>query len=248
MRHTPKTLILLLLMSIATTGCTLTKPDSQPTSSSFAPKSAEALRPTKPQILTIGDSVMTWNTLSGQSIPQTLAHELGEMVMSRAVPGAKISLSRRTLIGMSIPGQFINQRWDTVVMNGGGNDLLQGCGCNRCDNVLDMLISADGKRGKIPALVKYGVLPVSNNAVFVGYLRTPGTVSVVEGCADEAAELEKRLQRLDRAEPRFRFVSVSDIVPDGSSEYHSIDTFHPSVKGSKAIAQRVAGVIQQMRR
>ena len=40
------------------------------------------------------------------------------------------------------------------------------------------------------------------------------------------------------------FVSIADLVPDGDSSYFAIDMIHPSVKGSRAIADRIAGVIR----
>lgn len=246
-----KLLTLSLLASLALAGCTTTTPNVQAVQS-FAPADDEIVVPARavgpPKILAIGDSMMSWNSLAGQSIPQNLAYELGESVTSRAVPGAKIYLPRRTLVGMSIPGQFVNQRWDTVVLNGGGNDIWQSCGCGKCGAVLDRLITADGKRGKIPSLVKYAILPVSDRAVYIGYLRTPGTTSIVESCADEAAELERRIKILARSEPRFHFVSNSQVVPHGSSKFHDVDTVHPSVYGSKIIAARVADVIEKDRR
>jgi len=40
------------------------------------------------------------------------------------------------------------------------------------------------------------------------------------------------------------FLSLVDLVPYGDRSYHAIDMIHPSIKGSKAIGDLVANIIQ----
>jgi lysophospholipase L1-like esterase len=79
--------------------------------------------------------------------------------------------------------------------------------------------------------------------VWVGYLRSPGKWSPIDGCRDNGAALEARLETLAALDEGVHFVSLADLVPHGALSFHSSDRIHPSVKGSKAIGDRVVAVI-----
>lgn len=131
-------------------------------------------------------------------------------------------------------------------MNGGGNDLWLGCGCRRCDAKMNKLISKDGRHGEIPKLV--AKLRATNaRVVYVGYLRSPGAWSPIEGCRDDGDELDSRLVELAKRDSGFWFVSLADLVPRGDRSFHNPDMVHPSQKGSIAAARRVAQVISANR-
>ena len=102
------------------------------------------------RILAIGDSMMVWNGLIGQSIPDVLAEELAAPVVDRAVTGARMiyRLPITGAAGLSIPKQYRGGDWDWVILNGGGNDLWFGCGCGSCDAKLDRMLTADGTEGE----------------------------------------------------------------------------------------------------
>lgn len=117
---------------------------------------AQAQAQAVPRILAIGDSMLAAHSISGRSVARQLSRHLGVPVTDRSVAGAWMNykLPITGALGMSIPKQFVGGDWDYVVVNGGGNDLMLGCGCNRCDRKLDKLISTSGTRGALPAAVR----------------------------------------------------------------------------------------------
>ncbi len=112
------------------------------------------------RVLVLGDSLLAWHSVSGTSVADRLEALLGAEVKDRSVGGARMiyNLPVTGALGLSIPKQFRkadrDAGWDWIVVNGGGNDLWFGCGCQKCDRKLRKLISEDGQRGgAIPKLV-----------------------------------------------------------------------------------------------
>lgn len=199
-----------------------------------------------PRILAMGDSMMAWHSLSKGSVAHGIEAALREPVASNAVSGARVlyNLPISGAMGLKISSQFRKGDWDWVVLNGGGNDLWLGCGCGACTRKTDKLISADGKRGAIPAMVQR-LRETGAQVAWVGYLRSPGAWSPIEGCKDNGEELEARIAKLAALDPGVHFVSIADLVPHGDRSFHGADMIHPSRKGSMAIGQRVAAVISE---
>jgi hypothetical protein len=107
---------------------------------------------------------------------------------------------------------------------------------------MDKLISPDGRRGAIPGFV--GRLRGEGaQVIYVGYLRTPGVTSPIEGCADEGNELDRRVARLAALDAGVHFLSLADLVPPGDRSYHALDLIHPSAKASAEIGRRIAEII-----
>ncbi len=196
------------------------------------------------RIMAMGDSLMAWNSPSGRSVSDALEARLGQPVIDRSVSGASylypLPISGR--LGLRIERQFVEGSWDWVVLNGGGNDLWLGCGCGRCARQLERLINADGTRGAIPELVAR-IRARGTRVAYVGYLRTPGFRSPVEGCVTIGNALEGRIAALAARDPGVVFLSNADLVPNGDRSFHDSDLLHPSPKGSAAIAERLASVI-----
>lgn len=203
-----------------------------------------AHRDPSPRILAMGDSLLAWNRLSNRSVADYVSAILSEPVVDRSVSGAHIiyNLPISGSMGLRIGSQFQAGSWDWVILNGGGNDLWLGCGCVRCANRMDRLISEDGVWGEIPALVA-GLRSKGAQVVYLGYLRSPGFGSPIEHCRPAGDELDRRLARMAATDPGIHFVSIADLVPYGDTGYHAIDHIHPSPKGSAAIGQRIADVI-----
>ncbi|MDA5556787.1 SGNH/GDSL hydrolase family protein [Shimia sp. MMG029] len=198
-----------------------------------------------PRILAMGDSMMAWHSVTQKSVSHAMEIALGEPVASTAVSGARMlyNLPISGAMGMKIASQYRKGDWDWVVLNGGGNDLWFGCGCGKCTRKMDKLISADGKRGAIPMLVQ-DLRNKGAQVAWVGYLRSPGAWSPIEGCRDNGDALEARIAKLAALDSGVHFVSLADLVPHGNRSFHSGDMIHPSLKGSRAIGNRVAGVIK----
>lgn len=187
-----------------------------------------------PKILVMGDSLIATNVLSGRAIPNVLTKELG-------VPVTNVSLTGKWVRGIS--RQYKNDDWDWVIVNGGGNDLMWGCGCNKCDLRLQTLISPSGDLGQIPSMVAK-IRQSGAKVIYVGYLRSPGLGSPIERCRDEGDVLEARIQTMAERDKNVFFLSNADLVPYGDKSYHGFDRVHPSVKGSAAIAKRIAKLMR----
>ena len=199
---------------------------------SFAPVAS-------PRILMMGDSLLAWNGAINASIGDSLAQNLGEPVMNKSRVGATVL----SAIGIGIETQYEQGDWDWVVLNGGGNDLMLGCGCMLCANKIERLISADGTSGQIPATIAK-LRQRELNIVYVGYLRTPGMVSPIEHCHGIGNKLERRIEALAARTPGFTFISLKSMVPSRDRSFHAADMIHPSIKGSEAIGRRIASHIR----
>jgi len=208
-----------------------------------APALAEA-----PRVLVIGDSLLAWHSVSGTSVADRLAVLTGAEVRDRSVGGARMiyNLPVTGALGLSIPKQFHKADreagWDWIVVNGGGNDLWFGCGCQKCDRKLGKLISEDGQRGAIPKLVER-LRAGGARVLWIGYLRSPGVDSPIDSCRDEGDILEGRIATLAETREDMVFLSIADMVPEGNRSFHGIDMIHPSRKASLEIARRIARVI-----
>lgn len=197
-----------------------------------------------PRILTMGDSLLSWHAVSGHSVSDAIERLLDEPVIDRSVGGARIvyGLPISGAMGMNIGKQYTSGNWDWVVLNGGGNDLLFGCGCNICDRKINRLISGDGRYGEIPRLVST-LRRTGARVIYVGYLRSPGVGSPIESCKNEGDELERRINDMAIADEGVYFLSLAQMVPHGDRSYHGADMIHPSLKASSEIGKRVAEII-----
>ncbi|MBC2836324.1 SGNH/GDSL hydrolase family protein [Paragemmobacter straminiformis] len=198
------------------------------------------------RILLMGDSMMAANRGLGHSVGNEIERRLGAEVIDRSVIGARYFyyLPVSGAAGLRLTAQYRKGDWDWVVLNGGGNDLLFGCGCAACNRMVDRLISADGTTGAIPDLVRQ-LRRDGARVVYSGYLRNPGLYTPVRACRPYGDELDRRLTRLAATDPKgIFFAPMSDIVPRGDASMFQFDLIHPSAKGSAAIAARLAKVMQ----
>ena len=199
-----------------------------------------------PRILAIGDSLMAWHTMTGQSIADVVGRELGEATVNRSIGGARMifRIPAMAEMGMRISSQYTEGDWDWVIVNGGGNDLWFGCGCKACEAKLDKLISSKAAgEGAIPETLDE-VLESGAKVIYVGYMRSPGFDSVIDECRDEGDELERRIEDYLGEVPNAYFLSLKTLVPMGDKSYHALDRVHPSLKASREIGQRVADLIR----
>ncbi|GAA6190950.1 SGNH/GDSL hydrolase family protein [Phaeobacter sp. NW0010-22] len=197
------------------------------------------------RILAIGDSLMAWNSVLGSSIPKVIAEELNEPVIDHSVSGARM-LTRDyspDKKGFAVPYQYEKGPWDWVVVTGGGNDLLFGCGCGRCDKVMDQMISKDGLSGQIPDLFRR-IRADGARVLYSGYLRSPNLLTPIEHCKDDGDEMEARIARLAGQEEGIVFASMAHIVPPGGLTYFAPDLIHPARKTSRLIGERLSRIIR----
>ncbi|MCE8512470.1 SGNH/GDSL hydrolase family protein [Ruegeria pomeroyi] len=199
------------------------------------------------RILAIGDSLLSWNSALGSSIPDVMAKELGQPVVDRSFSGAWM-LTRDEGDegrGLNVPYQYEPGNWDWVVVNGGGNDLLFGCGCGRCGTVMNRLISEDGESGQIPDLIRH-IRAQGARVIYPGYLRSPNLLTPIEHCKNDGDELEARIARFADTDEGVFYISMQDIVPPGGLTYFAPDLIHPSRKTSRKVAERLASAIRQL--
>ncbi|MEX0339518.1 MAG: SGNH/GDSL hydrolase family protein [Arenibacterium sp.] len=198
------------------------------------------------RILAMGDSLLASNMLSEASVSHRLEVLLGEPVVDRSVVGASMlhALPLTGMMGLNISQQYYSGNWDWIIVNGGGNDLWLGCGCQRCESKMDRLIAADSGDGEIPELVA-NLRNTGARIIYVGYLRSPGRGSPIEHCRDEGDELETRIARLAKDKEGVYFLSLRDLVPFGDRSFHAADMIHPSRKASDRIAQKIYQIIQK---
>ncbi len=202
------------------------------------------------RVLIVGDSLMAMHRLSDASIASYLRKHTGFTVKNRSVPGARIihRLPISGSLGMSIHKQFNAQRdkpWDWIIVNGGGNDLLLGCGCTSvCMRKVDGLIGFDGRSGALRRLLRDAEASGAK-VIYVGYLRSPEIVTPIEGCKIWGDRLERRVSRYVENDPNMHYVSLHNLVPPGDLSYFSSDRIHPSMKATNAIARRIADVMKE---
>ena len=204
-------------------------------------------REPNPRILAMGDSLLAWNKVSGRSITNIVEKSLSESVVDRSVIGARMiyNLPISGAMGLSIGSQYRPGNWEWIILSGGGNDLWFGCGCNRCDRMIDRLISKNGQSGSIPKLISKLRKPGAR-VIYVGYLRSPGVNSLIETCKSEGDELERRVANYASNSDGVYYLSLTRMVPDGDRSYHAFDMIHPSVKASAAIGELVAATIRSL--
>lgn len=202
--------------------------------------------PEPPVILAMGDSMLAWNGSGGNAVSDEVERRLEREVIDRSLSGASMlyALPLSGSFGLRISRQYIKGDWDWVILNGGGNDLWLGCGCKKCERMMDRMVSEDGSSGEIPELVRK-VREAQARVIYLGYLRTPGKDSPIDHCRDVGDQFEARIAKMAEQDKGVFFVSNKDLVPHGDLSYHSADRIHPSVKGSAAIGARVARLIQR---
>lgn len=188
------------------------------------------------RIIVLGDSVLAWNRDVGASVADDVEKRLGVPVLDAAVSGGRMRVDGVPgALGFAIPRQFRAGEWDAVVVNGGANDLFFECGCNRCETVLDRLVTQDYHA----FLNRLGDTPV----FIIGYYGPAGDRrGNYDICNDDLQVLERRLTALAASRPNVDIVRVRDVIT-GNPGLYDRDRVHPSPAGSAAIGARVADAL-----
>ena len=195
-------------------------------------------------VLGIGDSMLAWNRESGESIPEVVATELGFDVLNASVSGSQLT-DGGDGGDEAIPNQYVEGDWDWVVLNGGGNDLNEQCGCGECDVVLDTIASVDGQSGVLPELVDE-ISSNGHSVVIVGYFQIPEDQPDFGNCGDTLVELNARQQQVAAERDGVWFISSGDVVSPADMSHYDDDSLHPSIEGSTVIGQNIANTIQSI--
>lgn len=194
--------------------------------------------PLEGDAIAVGDSMFDWNIEEEASIPTVIGEELGIEVANAAIGGAQV------LGWDAIPDQYQSGSWTWAIMDGGGNDLNDECGCGDCGAVMNALISGDGTRGAIPELVATAREDGARVA-WVGYYDLPeGAEFGFDRCDDELLVLRERLAAMADADAGVIFVDASDAFSADQLEMYDEDRVHPSVEGGRAVGALVADAIR----
>lgn len=191
------------------------------------------------RIVVAGDSVLAWNGIQGASVADQLQTRLAEPVGDVSLPLARMTGGRGAL---NIPAQLEGLRAEWVILNGGANDLRGNCDCSDCGSVLDRLISGDGMRGAIPALVA-DLRRRGSQVIWADYYTSPRYAGTV--CEAPYQVLEERLGRMADAEDGVTLVDMDDVFRPDDLSLFAPDRTHPSVRGSARIAGLIAPLLKR---
>ncbi|WP_323768002.1 SGNH/GDSL hydrolase family protein [Antarctobacter sp.] len=197
-------------------------------------------------VLVLGDSILAWHRAAGQSVADQLAAAAQVTVKNRSVPGARFSHSGglAAATGFDIRRQLRRGDWDVIVLDGGGNDLMGECGCRACDDVLNQLISQDGRRGEIPSFV--AKLAQSGARIYwLDYYAIPTAGGPFAPCVDELAILSQRLKRLAPLIGNMTYLTGKAVIDPDNLSHYDRDRLHPSRKGTALLGRYLAREINR---
>ena len=120
-------------------------------------------------ILAIGDLYFDYNTEDEESIPAFTGRALGVSVQNNAIGGTRVSSGDPY---SDIPSQYEEGDWSWVLVNGGGNDLNEECGCGDCEENINGIISEDGQSGDMVSLIEK-IVEDGSRVAWVGYYNIP---------------------------------------------------------------------------
>jgi acyl-CoA thioesterase I len=193
-------------------------------------------------ILAIGDSMLAWNLEEEQSIPEVVGRELDIEVHNVSVSGAYISSDDTD---SHIPSQYDTGGWSWVVMNGGGNDLNDECGCGDCTENLNSILSEDGEEGELFDLVQQ-IVDDGSRVALVGYFSMPEQAEYgFSECNDELEILVERTSRMTEKLDGVLFLDSREVISyEETPEAYDEDFVHPSIEGGGLIGAEVAAMIR----
>lgn len=210
--------------------------------SAFSPNMAQA----KEDILVIGDSFLEWQSIKRASIPHVVAKELKRDVENRAASGAKMYLSGAEGNPRSvIPSQYTKGDWNWVVINGGANDLFVKCGCNRCNKVLDRIITKDGKQGVLADLVTR-IRKDGPQVAILSYYQGNQNPNLFSKCERVVKELTNRQRTLAARLRGVDLVRSKPAIDPTNRSHFALDGVHLSRKGSRRVGILLARTLEQL--
>jgi acyl-CoA thioesterase-1 len=202
-------------------------------------------------ILAVGDSIMAMNGQLCQGVAGHAGLALDRYVQDHSVGGRRLDHPDSD---DDITGQYQAGPWEWVVMTGGGNDMLQECGCNieghdeqGCQDTLDSLLNLEEGTGELLDFLAIVRADEANAAtvLLLGYYDfTDNSVANFDGCNAYLPELNARYATLAETEDDLIFLSTAEVMDLAvHPERIFIDGIHPSVEGSMALGALVAETI-----
>ncbi len=200
----------------------------------------DALPDEPARVLAIGDSLLAWNSDACQSVVAHASIDLEEHIENRAVNGAQV-------LG-AIPGQYSDDGWDLVVVDGGANDVNRLCECGACDEVLDRLATSDGQQGRMVELVD-AITSDGAQVLLLGYYRVgSGAWYGFKHCTETITELDRRYEVVADSRPDVHFFDLEHVVnPKDDGWAYAFDGVHPSPVGAAALGESIAQQARDLR-
>jgi lysophospholipase L1-like esterase len=180
---------------------------------------------------------MAWNRIEGASVADGIGAALGQPVGDVSLPYARITGGRGPL---NIPAQVDGLTVPWVVLNGGANDL--GVNCARGgDAALEALVSADGRSGAIPQMLR-GLTVGGSRVIWADYYTSPQFAGTP--CAGVYAEMQARLERMAGTMPAVTLVDMGRVLSPDQAALFDEDRIHPSPAGSRRIAALITEALR----
>lgn len=189
-------------------------------------------------IQVIGDSALQWNDdlSTGNQLSEVLDERgVAHTLSNHAVGGATIGCGEEGFgtAENCIPPQFDAGDWTHVLISGGGNDILD----SSCTLSADKVMSGDLSDGVMVAAIE-SLLEAGHQVVLYGYFLPLDPEGETASCQALVTLLE-RYRAFALAREGVTYVDAGEVVQRTQPEYYA-DDIHPSVEGSRRIAEHIA--------
>ncbi|MEL6178198.1 MAG: SGNH/GDSL hydrolase family protein [Myxococcota bacterium] len=187
-------------------------------------------------VLAIGDSILAFHSDEGRSIPDYIAQETGLTVTNESVGGSFMLGDSRT-----IPSQYVTGDWSWVVIDGGGNDINDGCWCNDpcATDSINAILSPDGTSGVLVSLVDR-ITTDGAQIVLLDYYDFPVGGLNSPTCQTYFSILTERYTAFASTRDNVLFIDMGDAVDYRTNpEYLAEDQLHPSPAASEAVGRLI---------
>lgn len=181
-------------------------------------------------VVVVGDSVFDFNGDVCGDVGDFISLARDARIEDRAVGGTWLDHPSN----FDILEQYTSGPWSWVIVDGGANDLNEGCGCD-CTDELDTLVSEDTLAGAMPTLVEAALADGAKVLLFGYYDPAPG--SEFAACQDELVIMSSRYQALAERLEGVTFVDGRDIVSAQTQPqaFHG-DGIHLTPVGAELVA------------
>ena len=192
--------------------------------------------PPDARILAMGDSILSWNSLSGRDVPTLVGRATGLTVHNVARNGANVM--REPGIGT----QYIPGDWDYVIVTGGGNDLAQVClSPSAAEARVNELLGPDLGGTFTKMLIE--PLAAGAEVIILGYPPVSLRGGPFRACAEQLAVLSARQAELAARVPGVTFVDARDVISPDDRQAYGIDRVHPTPYATQLMAELIAAEI-----
>ena len=193
-------------------------------------------------VIAVGDSILAWFKGEEASILDVVGERLGVVTYNAAVEGAYFTVESGW-DGEDIPGQYVDGDWQWLVLDGGGNDFNDECGCDQCGENMDEIVSADGTAGALPDFVDT-VVGQGVRVVIMGYYSVPPTAEYgFDLCGDTLSEYSQRQLALANTNDKVWFLDGSQVIDSADLSLYDEDHVHPSEQGIEVLGNAIADLI-----